>query len=137
MMPAGTYYVGDLCYVMHDEWDEVCKLTIVNNECLDGEFNLSDGRRFAMFRTQWGDGTYEDEERRKYDVDAGLIGCILIDDIDLNSDHNELVSGNVIRFDKPFECYSDHGTIVFGHVMIETDPDTDSQYDDELEYEDE
>ena len=26
MFPAGKYYVGDLCYVMHDEWDEVCGL---------------------------------------------------------------------------------------------------------------
>ena len=23
-MKAGTYYIGDLCYVMHKEWDEVC-----------------------------------------------------------------------------------------------------------------
>jgi hypothetical protein len=22
-MKAGTYYIGDLCYVMHKEWDEV------------------------------------------------------------------------------------------------------------------
>ena len=27
MMPAGKYYVGDLCYVMTDaEWDEMCGL---------------------------------------------------------------------------------------------------------------
>lgn len=25
-MPAGRYYVGDLCYVMDDVWDEVCDL---------------------------------------------------------------------------------------------------------------
>jgi hypothetical protein len=25
-MPAGRYYIGDLCYVMHDEWDEACAL---------------------------------------------------------------------------------------------------------------
>ena len=24
--PAGEYYIGDLCYVMHAEWGEVCNL---------------------------------------------------------------------------------------------------------------
>ena len=24
--PAGEYYIGDLCYVMHAEWGEVCDL---------------------------------------------------------------------------------------------------------------
>lgn len=31
MMKAGTYYVGDLCYVLHEDWDEVCSL-IIDNE---------------------------------------------------------------------------------------------------------
>ena len=39
-MPAGRYYIGDLCYVMSDEeWDEFCSLTIKDNKCFDGEFN--------------------------------------------------------------------------------------------------
>ena len=56
MMPAGKYYIGDLCYVMHPEWDEFCRITISGNECLQGEFNLADGRRFATFTTAYGDG---------------------------------------------------------------------------------
>lgn len=41
-MPAGRYYIGDLCYVMHDEWDEFC-------DHLDypGERKLKDGRKYA------------------------------------------------------------------------------------------
>jgi len=135
MMPAGKYYVGDLCYVMHNEWSEVCELTIIGHDILEGEFNLKDGRRFAMFKTQWGDGTYEDIECRKYEVDAGLIGCILLKDIDLTTKENFLEGGNVIEFTEPFECYSDHGAIVIGHVSIETDPDVDSYNEDEYEYE--
>jgi len=53
MMKAGTYYIGDLCYVMHPEWDEFCALTISGHNVLDGEFNLKDGRRFATFTTKW------------------------------------------------------------------------------------
>ena len=34
-MPAGKYYIGDLCYVMSDkEWEEFCSLTIKDNKCL-------------------------------------------------------------------------------------------------------
>ena len=76
MMPAGKYYVGDLCYVMHPEWDEFCSITIKEHTCLDGEFNLKDGRRFATFGTKWGDGEYRDQFGNRYGVDAGLIGCI-------------------------------------------------------------
>ena len=52
MMLAGQYYVGDLCYVMtDDEWDQLCSITIKDHKCLEGEFNLPDGRRFAMYGT--------------------------------------------------------------------------------------
>jgi len=62
MMTAGKYYIGDLAYVMHGEWDEFCDLTIQGNSLLNGEFNLKDGRRFATFTTKWGDGVYQDEQ---------------------------------------------------------------------------
>ena len=37
MMRSGTYYVGDLCYVMHPQWDEVCDLMFATggNSVLD------------------------------------------------------------------------------------------------------
>ncbi len=44
-MPAGKYYVGDLCYVMHDVWDEVCDLMFPHdNSGVYGKFKLKDGR---------------------------------------------------------------------------------------------
>ena len=95
MMKAGKYYIGDLCYVMHPEWDEFCSLTINGHNVLDGEFNLKDGRRFATFTTKWGDGTYKDEQGRSYGVDAGLIGCIAVDDI-TPSELENLKDGHVV-----------------------------------------
>lgn len=128
-MQAGTYYVGDLCYVLHDEWDEVCDLTIKDNKCIDGEFTLKDGRRFAMYHTAWGDGMYKDNHGKKYSVDAGLIGCILLSDVDqLNSD-NYIHCGQVMEFPHDFSTQGGHGdrdwdgVIRFGSVRIETDPD--------------
>jgi hypothetical protein len=129
MMPAGKYYVGDLCYVMTDgEWEEFCSLTIKNNQCLDGEFQFKDGRRFATYGTKWGDGEYYDQYGHTYSVDAGLIGCILVDDIRANKYDNLLKLGAIMEFKTDFvtgggrEDGGWHGTIQFGHVAIETDP---------------
>jgi hypothetical protein len=122
MMQPGKYYIGDLCYVMHSEWDEFCLLTIVGDKVLDGEFNLKDGRRFATFTTMYGDGNYFDQNGKSYDVDAGLIGCIRLDDIDLTNPENSLVGGNIVEFVQPFSTFTAGGEIRIGNVLIDTDP---------------
>ena len=85
MMPAGRYYVGDLCYVMsNEEWDEVCGLLFEGRNdhgVNQGEFTLKDGRRFASYNTKYGDGVYESNMNTTHSVDSGNIGCILADDI--------------------------------------------------------
>jgi len=138
MMQPGKYYVGDLCYVMHNEWDEFCDVTIKGNECLEGEFNLKDGRRFATFGTKWGDGEYYDQYGNPYSVDAGLIGCIRINDIDLKNDLNHISGGAIIEFEHPFEVSGGRsngrdwdGVIRIGHLVIQTDPEDEYEYDEE------
>lgn len=124
MMPAGKYYIGDLCYVMHEEWDQVMDLFCrgrTDHGCNEGEFNLPDGRRFASFNTAYGDGSYYDQSNKRYDVDAGLIGCIKVDDINENEKAN-VSSGQVVEFFRDFEVYSDFGVIHIGHIVIDTDP---------------
>jgi len=120
MMKAGTYYIGDLCYVMSDRWDEFCSLTCSGNNVLDGEFNLADGTRFATFTTKYGDGTYRDEQGNEYPVDAGLIGCINVKDI-TPSELENLSSGRVIEFVQDFSTFSAGGVLRFGSVCIDTD----------------
>ena len=122
MMKAGKYYVGDLCYVMHDEWDEFCSLTINGHNVLSGEFNLKDGRRFATFTTRWGDGNYFDQDGKSYDVDAGLIGCIALDDIDQTHPSNFISGGRIVEFVNDFSTFSAGGVITIGNVVIDTDP---------------
>ena len=132
MFPAGKYYVGDLCYVMHDEWDEVCGKFFEGRDdhgCNQGVFQLKDGRKFASFNTKWGDGGYQDQYGRSYGVDAGLIGCIAIKDIDLDSSDNSTTGGQVIEFDRDFEVHGGtglsrsewDGVIRIGNVTIKTD----------------
>lgn len=126
MMKAGNYWVGDLCYVLDDEWDEVCALTIEENECLTGEFELSDGRRFAMYQTMYGDGTYSDQFGNKYSVDSGTIGCIFIDDIKPGT---ILIQGAVHAFPRNFETSCKDAVIRIGHVVIDTDEDIEPEID--------
>jgi len=134
-MEPGAYYIGDLCYVLQDSWDEFCKITISGEQCLSGGFRFADGREFVSFTTIYGDGTYYDKDGFQYPVDAGLIGCIRVQDMD-NVDIDEAShDGRVHVFTKPFICEKVDGVLYFGKVAIDLDP---SDYnDDEEEYDDE
>jgi hypothetical protein len=123
MMPAGKYYVGDLCYVMHPEWSAVCDLVLGDGGCLEGEFNLPDGRRFAMYNTAWGDGQYGSSIGTSHCVDSGSIGCIRIDDItESERDFDEMNRlGAIVEFKNEFTTYTDdEGNLTFGHIVVET-----------------
>jgi len=131
-MPAGTYYIGDLCYFMHDEWNEVCGLFFPPGakHGVDGEFVLKDGRRFASFGTAHGDGEYLSNFRTRHCVDSGSIGCIRLEDIREDAGDAETL-GAVVEFKEPFEVSTTaNGTIKFGYVEIET-----SYIENEEEYE--
>lgn len=131
-MPAGRYYIGDLCYVMHPEWDEACSLFFPSYESgrgVEGEFTLKDGRRFASFGTAYGDGTYNSNIGTEHMVDSGSIGCICVEDI-RDTTYSDIESlGAIVEFKEPFEVEKiDRGLIRFGHVEIETDADYDEEY---------
>lgn len=138
-MRPGTYLVGDLCYVMHPQWKEVCDLMFATdgNGVLDGEFNLANGVRFAVHSTAYGDGTYFDEQDRQYPVDAGLIGCIRVEDV---YDPMWYLEGvHTVEFKNPFELVYDNGLIKFvehltnGAVSVTLAVDTDPVYEDDEE----
>jgi hypothetical protein len=130
MMPAGKYYIGDLCYVMaDDEWKEICSIIIPiqGNNILNGEFELKDGRKFAIYSTMYGDGVYHDQYGHSYSVDAGCIGCIKLEDIKYVDNYDQFLDlGAILDFDTDFDTGGDRGEsdwegrIQFGHVVIET-----------------
>ena len=131
MMPAGKFYIGDLCYVMHTEWDEFCEITISGPKVLDGEFALKDGRKFATYGTMYGDGNYAVlGTGARVGVDAGLIGCIRLEDIDTTNPQNDITLGYIVDFEDEFETGETDGTIWFGDVQIETGNSEDYQEDD-------
>lgn len=115
-----TYWVGDLCYVMHDCWSEVCNLAFPDLYTQNhGPMKLEDGREFVIFGTAYGDGVYEDQLGRAYPVDAGCIGAILLNEIrdtDLNIEGgnlHEFPPGVVMR-----NSYYDDGIIVIGGTLF-------------------
>jgi hypothetical protein len=129
MMQAGKYYVGDLCYVMdNDEWAQVCARTIQGKSFADGEFELDDGRKFAIYGTSWGDGGYQDYYGNEYSVDSGSIGCIKLEDIKAEKYDDIERLGAIVEFETDFVTGGGRGTkgwngiIQFGRIAIETDP---------------
>ena len=132
VLPAASYYIGDLCYVMHAEWREVCELLFADRTdggCNEGVFNLKDGRTFVIFNTAFGDGIYQDQVGHDFMVDSGSIGCIKFSDINLDNKDNFLTGGYVVSFDNDFEVDTDGALLTFGHIRIDTDPLDD--YDEE------
>ena len=122
-MPAGKYYVGDLCYVMVDAWDEVCELLFETHEY--GKFVLKDGREFAIFPTKFGDGSYNG-----ISVDSGTIGCIKYDSIfpEMREYDSRRFISKTIEFDSDFEVFEDNGYINIGHLEIDTNDDYEDDY---------
>ena len=122
-MPAGRYYIGDLCYVMHPEWQECCELFFppgAPGRGVEGEFTLKDGRRFASFGTAYGDGTYSSNMTTVHSVDSGSIGCIRVEDIRDNEYDNIEELGAFVEFAEPFEVSANAGILKFGQVEIDT-----------------
>ena len=134
-MPKGKYWVGDLCYVMHPQWEEVCGLLFADRKdhgCNEGVFKLANGVEFAIFNTAYGDGTYLDREGRDYPVDSGSIGCIRVEDV---TDPESWLEGmNIVEFEADFEVRKRGSELIFGNIVIDTDPPYDEDEDELEEY---
>lgn len=123
--PAGTYYIGDPCYAIEDtDWmdylDTYPKHSNPHIGWEDG-FVVYKGYGCWQAGTAFGDGEYKDKQRRKYPVDAGLIGIIPVilctqELLDNPSDY-----GLVKTFTKPFDVWvTDGGTFHFDNITIPT-----------------
>lgn len=127
-MKAGEYYIGDLCYVMNDEeWSEMCDLFFEgqdNHGCNEGVFTLKDGRVFACYNTNHGDGSYNTNIGGNCCVDSGSIGCILKSDIKTNKYDHIHDLGIFHTFDTDFETEF--------YMMEEYDPEEDYKYTDKV-----
>ena len=135
-----VYYVGDLCYVMTNEWDEICDLSVFDNSKV--EFTLEDGRKYIQLSTAFGDGTYNDLDGNPYSDDSGTIGAVLVNNITDTEALNEALGnglGHLHTFDTELtedNCFYDNMVLHIVDVTIDTDWGTDSD-DEELDVMDE
>ena len=131
---AGTYYVGDLCYVIksNDMWSKVGSAMYPNggNDSVEGQI-VVDGHEMISYSTMYGDGTYYDNFGNEYPVDAGLIGLISVDAIEkINGGPVDMTLGNVVTFEEDFVCDSEDGVLTFGNIIIHTEG-SDDYFDEE------
>lgn len=117
-LPAGRYWVGDLCYVIGDEGDRVWEDFIANEHwngrdvaaCLAGHPTVA-------LNTAYGDGAYTSTTGEVFGVDAGVIGVAaweLTDPEGRNLGHEH-------TFEEEFLVYRDRwGTIYIGELEIPT-----------------
>ena len=132
-MKAGTYYIGDLCYVFNQEdWDEVYALTTKGYKLEEGEFELSDGRKFAIYNTAYGDGEYRDQFGNRYSVDSGTIGCVLWKDI---SRYEYILPdvGAVVDMKEDFSTSRHDGLICISSTTIDTAGEWEEEYAEECD----
>lgn len=132
---AGTYYIGDLCYVINDDsmWRKMGDAMFPGGIVKDGLIDV-EGYQMISFSTMYGDGTYTDNHGNEYPVDACMIGLISVQDIEkINGGPVDMEFGNVATFEKDFICKSSNGELYFGQYVIDTGYDDE---EDEEEYED-
>jgi len=120
-----VYYVGDLCYVMTNEWEEICDNVTRADEDQIG-FSLEDGRDYLLMNTAFGDGTYNDLNGQPYSVDSGTIGAILVNNITDTEALNQALNnglGHLYQSDEELDSYNCNyfeGTIYIGQITIVT-----------------
>lgn len=104
--PPGTYYIGDLCYVLGDDvYDNVYG----EYDYQDGVYANSDTNEiFMVGGTAYGDGFYEGSDGNDFAVDAGIIGITPISCTRKNEG-----GGHLYTFTKPVKCTFKNGIFKF------------------------
>jgi hypothetical protein len=98
-LPAGKYYIGDLCYAVRDDiYDKVYG----GQGYGDGLYSSSLGS-FMMYGTG-GDGVFNGSDGYEYPVDAGHIG---IASLACCNSEDKIYGGKVFTFTEPVECSFD------------------------------
>jgi hypothetical protein len=121
LMPAGTYFVGDLNAVLDDErWDAIRK-TMSKDDSEDGFYEMPDDKmRFYYFDGDFqGDDGTKDTDGRRYHY-LGAVGCVetkYIKDLSVlkkpEDDEDWEPPGHIIEFPNKFTCGSREGTAIW------------------------
>lgn len=98
------FYIGDICYVLHDTvyygfWGDQMDFQMGIHQVPGTPWS------FAVGKTAYGDGSYEDNRGNTYPVDAGIIGLVPLELVGKDG----LDSGTVIRTPGTAEFVAEDG----------------------------
>lgn len=125
ILPAGKYYIGDPCYVLSEK-----NLHVAIDNMGTGGISEIDGHQMWAHFTQYGDGTFTDQNGVEYAVDGAALAAVPIDLIE-NPEGEE--HGTVMEFANSFSVNYDDGVFWFGDICINTNHDvSDENVDDPL-----
>ncbi len=117
-LPAGTYFVGDPCYAFGDHglWIALLESADYTNPQVHILEAHARGRIFTAASTM-ADGSFFDQFRRMYCVDAGLIGVVPLASADL--DNSSLTLMHQLSFEAPFTVSSREDLLLIGNIRID------------------
>ena len=105
-LPAGRYYIGDLCYALKDT---IYHGVFGENGYKSGHYKIVAGE-FLVDRTAYGDGSYTGSNDFAYGVDAGIIG---IASMSVCNSEEHVYGGTLHTFTEPVECVFRSGLFTF------------------------
>jgi len=128
VLPAGDYFIGDVCYFLHDSVTRVWKNKFRGS---DGCFVTEGGQGFAITKPVAGNGLYMGSNSVIYDVEEENLGVVPV----AFGDKNKYTGcGTFHSFDKPVSVYITKDgllSISSGDWNLEIDTsDCGSDYDD-------
>lgn len=119
-LAAGSYYIGDPCYVIGKNHADWCSI-LDASDYFKKPFTNEKQQTAVAFNTAYGDGEYTDKAGRQYGVDAGLIGAVPVEMLEVSVEEiNKRKLGHIISFSTPFTCEESNGVLRFGHIKIDT-----------------
>lgn len=126
-LPAGTYWIGDPCYVVtkyHDTWIKVITSVDYFNE--PALANVDDITIVAG-TTSYGDGCYTSNAGTYHNVDSGTLGIVPLATVNkFHGNHTWLAKqGTFKHFDRDFTVEIDQGHFDFDQIIIDTREDYD------------
>jgi len=105
-LPAGRYYIGDLCYVLNES---IYQGVFGDNGYEPGHYKIVAGE-FMLNRTAYGDGAYIGSNDYAYGVDAGIIG---IASMSVCAPEEDVYGGTLHTFTEPVTCAFNNGRFQF------------------------
>lgn len=123
MVPAGTYYLGDISRLLDaTTWDRLHDVCGYDEHDSSGVIAATlEGRHVVVMATAYGDGRYSGVDGHDYRTDTGSLGLLTaaLADPDLAAAEHGC---RMVAFPTVTQCHlTDDGTLHFGRHVIATD----------------